>query len=146
MLEDKVEERKQCNCRDKCMVDGNCLLTNVIYRATVVTSEKSKQYVGSSGLSFKSRYTRHKCSFNYSKYRLKTTLSKYIWELKDKNEDFSINWEILARTKNKFNLKHGCTLCNMEKHEISKLNPNLALSKRNELFSKCKHFSSFYFK
>jgi len=66
--------------------------------------------------------------------------------LKDKNEDFSINWEILARTKNKFNLKHGCTLCNMEKHEISKLNPNLALNKRNELFSKCKHFSSFYFK
>ena len=146
MLEDKVEERKQCNCRDKCMVDGNCLLTNVIYRATVVTSEKSKQYVGSSGLSFKSRYTRHKCSFNNSKYRLKTTLSKYIWELKDKNEDFSINWEILARTKNKFNLKHGCTLCNMEKYEISKLNPNLALNKRNELFSKCKHFSSFYFK
>ena len=83
MLEDKVEERKQCNCRDKCMVDGNCLLTNVIYRATVITSEKSKQYVGSSGLSFKSRYTRHKCSFNNSKYRLKTTLSKYIWELKD---------------------------------------------------------------
>ena len=29
MLEGKVEERKQCNCRDKCMVDGNCLLTNV---------------------------------------------------------------------------------------------------------------------
>ena len=28
--------------------------------------------------------------FNNSKYRLKTTLSKYIWELKDKNEDFSI--------------------------------------------------------
>ena len=59
MLEDKAKERKQCNCRDKCMVDGNCLLTNVIYRATVITSEKSKQYVGSSGLSFNSRYTRH---------------------------------------------------------------------------------------
>ena len=52
MLVDKVEERKQCDCRDKCMVDGNCLLTNVIYRATVITSEKSKQYFGSSGLSF----------------------------------------------------------------------------------------------
>ena len=83
---------------------------------------------------------------NNSKYRLKTTLLKYIWELKDRNKDFSINWEILALTKNKFNLKHGCTLCNIEKHEISKLNPNLALNKRNELFSKCKHFSSFYFK
>ena len=43
MLRDKVEERKQCNCRDKCMVHGNCLLTNVIYRAMVITSEKSEQ-------------------------------------------------------------------------------------------------------
>ena len=73
------------------MVDGNRLLTNVIYRATVITSEKSKQSVGSSGLSFKIRYTRHKFSFNYNKYRLKTTLSKHIWELKDRHKDFSIN-------------------------------------------------------
>ena len=27
MLEDKAEERKQYNCKNKCMVDGNCLLT-----------------------------------------------------------------------------------------------------------------------
>ena len=146
MLGDKAVEQKKCNCRNKCMVDGNCLLTNFIYRATVKTSEKSKQYVGSSGLSFKSRYTRHKCSFNNSKYKLKTTLSKYIWDLKEKNEDFSINWEILARTKNKFNSKHGCTLCNMEKYEISKLYSIIALNKRKELFSTCKHFSNHYFK
>ena len=43
ILEDKAEKRKQCICRDKCMVDGNWLLTNAIYRATVLTSEKSKQ-------------------------------------------------------------------------------------------------------
>ena len=29
MLEDKVEKQKPCNCRDKCIVDGKCLLTNV---------------------------------------------------------------------------------------------------------------------
>ena len=28
------------------MVGGNCLLTNVIYRATVITSEKNKQMLG----------------------------------------------------------------------------------------------------
>ena len=83
MLDKKVEERKQCNCRNKCILDGNCLLTYVIYRATVITPEKSKQSVGSSSLSFIIRYTRHKFSFNNNnKYRLKTTLSKYIWELK----------------------------------------------------------------
>ena len=86
MLEDKVEEQKQCNCRDKCMVDGNCLLTNVIYRATVITSEKSKQYVGSSGLSFKSIYKWHKCFFNVSKYRLKLRIRNIFgsWKIKMK--------------------------------------------------------------
>ena len=83
MLEDKVNERKQCNYRDKCMVDGNCLLIDVTYRTTVITPEKSKQYVESSGLLFKSRYLRHECSFNNSKYRLKYTLSKYTLELKE---------------------------------------------------------------
>ena len=101
------------------MVDGNCLLTYVIYRATAITLEKNKQYVGSSGLSFKSRYTQHKYSFNNSKYRLKTTLLKYIRGLKDRNKNLSINLEILARTQNKFNSKQDCTLCNMEKDEIS---------------------------
>ena len=91
LLEDKVEVRKICICRDKCMVDTNCLLTNVIYKATVITSVKSKQYVGSSGLSFKSRYRRLKYSFISSKYRLKTTFSKYIYDLKDGSKDFSIN-------------------------------------------------------
>ena len=51
----------------------------------------------------------------FFKNRFKTTLSEYIRELKDKNLDFNIKWEILARTKNKFNLKNGCTLCNMKK-------------------------------
>ena len=37
--------------------NGKCLLTNVIYRATVITSERSKQCLSSSGLTFKSRYT-----------------------------------------------------------------------------------------
>ena len=95
---------------------------------------------------FISRYKRHKCFYNSSKYTLKITHSKHFWVLKDRKKDFSINWEVLARTKNKFNLKHSCTFCDIEKHEISKLNLNLALNKRNELFSSCKHFSSFYFK
>ena len=81
------------------MVDGNCILTNVIYRAKLITSEKSKQNVGSSGLSFKSRYTRHKCSFNNSNNRLKTALSKYTLDLKDRNKDFSINRKISTNKK-----------------------------------------------
>ena len=114
MLEDKAEKWKQSNCRDKCMVDGNCLIKNVIYRATVIELEKSKQYVWSSGLSLKRRCTWCNCSFNKSNYRLKTIFQNVFEVLK-------IEIKILARTKNEFNFKHGCTLCNIENHEISKL-------------------------
>ena len=39
-----------------------------------------------------------------------TTLSQYIWKLKNNNVNFKIKWEILSRTKNKYNLKNGCKL------------------------------------
>ena len=84
--------------------------------------------------------------FQQQQIQTKNYTFKIYLGVENRNKDFSINWEILARTKNKFSLKHGFTLCNMEKHKISKLNPNRALNKQNELFSKCKHFSSFYFK
>lgn len=49
------------------MVDQYCLFINVINKEIVVTAEKVKQYVRSSGLKFKSRYTRYKCSFSKNK-------------------------------------------------------------------------------
>ena len=42
MLEYKTEERKKCNRIDKCMIDSNRLLINAIYRAAVITLDKSK--------------------------------------------------------------------------------------------------------
>ena len=51
-----------------------------------------------------------------------------------------------STNKNKFDLKNGCTLCNMEKNEIAKLNQEIALNKRNELFGSCCHFTNCYFK
>ena len=56
-------------------------------------------FINNSGLLFKSRYTRHKCSFNKSKYGLKTTLLKYIWELKDRNKDLALCGKFLHELK-----------------------------------------------
>ena len=60
------------------MVDGNCLLTNVIYRATVITSENSKQYVGLNcrviKFIVKRRYAQHIYSFDNRKSIHKATL------------------------------------------------------------------------
>ena len=59
MLKDNTEETKQCKCRDKCMVDGNCLITNVIFRAKVITLKivsSMKAYCLKVGKNFKLRF------------------------------------------------------------------------------------------
>ena len=48
-----------------------------------------------------------------------TNLNK-IWELKDKNKNYKLNWEILCRTKTKPINNKTCKLCSLEKYEIGK--------------------------
>ena len=52
------ESMKMCNCRkpSECPLEGRCLEQCLIYKATVSSN-------GSTGQSFKSRYTAHKSSF-----------------------------------------------------------------------------------
>ena len=52
-----------------------------------------------------------------------------------------------STNKNKFNLKNSFTLCNMKKkNEVAKLNQNITLNKRNELFVNVCHFTNCYYK
>ena len=48
---------------------------------------------------FKLRYTNHVCSFRNERYKHATELSKYIWALKDKNMDFSLEWRKIKQAK-----------------------------------------------
>ena len=36
---------------------------------------------------------------SYEKRRYDTELSKYLWELKMKNEEFTVSWKILAKAR-----------------------------------------------
>lgn len=45
------------------------------------------------------------------KKRNDTELSKYLWELKEKTEEFAISWKILAKAKAHTNLNKQCNLC-----------------------------------
>ena len=46
---------------------------------------------------FKTRYNNRTMSFQNKGHEKKTELSKYVWELKDKGEDFNIKWSIAAK-------------------------------------------------
>ena len=89
-----ISSSKTCNCRikDHCPLDNNCLSSNIIYKAKITTDndKTGKNYIGLTEGTFKQRFTQHKLSFNNRKYASSTELSKYIWRLKDNDEEYNI--------------------------------------------------------
>ena len=143
----KTEKEKLCNCRknNPCPLNNKCLIKNVIYKATVKSENNTKSYIGSTANTFKARWYAHKSDFKNAKNN-GTELSKFIWNLKNKNEEFDINWEILHHIGEVNNIRKICSTCNLEKLEIAIANNKLNLNKRNELTSSCPHLRNLYFK
>ena len=136
-------EEDTCNCMTKstCPLDGKCQAAGVVYQATVTRKDNhhDETYVGLADTSFKLRYNNHTYSFREKAMRSKTTLSQYIWSLKDKNIGYSVKWKILARGRSYSTNTGKCSLCLKEKYFII-CRPTLAsLNKRDELISKCRH-------
>ena len=136
---------RECNCRVRanCPLKGYCLVDNVIYKANIRCNNETKFYIGSTEGSFKIRYNTHTLSFRNSKYKNSTELSKHIWQLKDNNIDYNIDWEILTKSKSTANCSSRCNLCLNEKFEILKANKLTCLNKRNEIISTCRHINKF---
>ena len=104
-LLETVEESatvRQCNCRDKpnCPLQRHCLATSSVYQADVMNEDGSSHiYFGLAEGEFKTRWKNHRQSFRTEKYKNETELSKLVWDLKDKNIQFEINWKIVAKCK-----------------------------------------------
>ena len=144
--------QRSCNCaRAPCPLAGQCLTPNIVYKATVLTTNTPdshppptstpivKIYIGASE-KFKDRYHNHTKSFRHREYSKDTELSKFIWELKDKNISFDIKWEIMKKTQGYNKISKSCSLCLAEKFYICYFrDKEKLLNKRNELVSKCRH-------
>ena len=137
-----------CNCRNKnsCQLNGQCRTTNVVYQCEVTAPNiPRKIYIGVTEGEWKSRYSSHKQSFTHKKYSNNTSLSTYIWELKDKhNITPTLSWSILKRAKAYSNITKRCQLCLQEKLAIITYpKPEELLNKKSELISKCRHENKF---
>ena len=142
------KKEKKCNCKNKeeCPLDGECNVSNVIYEATVTTKDTVRSYVGSTGGPFKKRWYKHRSDFSNKKQRLSTELSKYIWNLKEDQTEFSLKWKILRKIKQTNDaIKKVCSTCNLEKLEIALADRRKTLNKRSELVGKCVHYQKLYF-
>ena len=146
-LKFQVSQVNNCNCRKQieCPLPKNCLAESVIYQATVNTSDKrhTEACVELTENKSKTRYANHKASFSNILKQNCTELSKHIWNLNQKNIEYSIRWRILKQDKSYSNVSKSCNLCRWEKYFII-CKPNMAtLNRRNELVSTCRHANKF---
>ena len=89
------------------------------------------------------RYLNHTSSFRNIQYRESTALSKYIWTLKEKNEDYDIKWSVAAKAPSYSPTIKSCYLCLTEKTLILTSQHEHLLNKRNELMGTCRHRRKF---
>ena len=143
---EKEQTGKKCNCRVKadCPLNGECLTTSVVYRATVKSRGEEKEYTGLTALTFKQRFYAHQHSIRHRENRHSTTLSNHVWSLKDRDRRFTIKWTVLRKAAAYQNASKKCNLCTAEKLEILRASKDRSLNRRSELVSKCRHENRFY--
>ena len=113
----------------------------------VTRSDKDRQetYTGLTDITFKSRFTAHISSFKNINRKNSTTLSQYIWTMKEKGIEFNIQWKLIARAKSYSQATGRCNLCLKEKYFII-FQPHMAsLNNRNELATECRHKKQYLF-
>jgi len=106
-----------CNCprRTICPVDGKCLTKSVIYKAEVKVGNSSANYIGLASTTFKTRYNNHNSNFRNISARKCTKLASHVWDLKDDNKVFTIDWSIQSMQPTFDPGSNKCQLCLMEK-------------------------------
>ena len=83
------KQTKDCNCRKKeeCQLEGKCRSEDICKCVVTATGHPQKAYQRTAENDFKQWYYDYKESFRNLKYANDTSLSKYIWEMKDKHNN-----------------------------------------------------------
>ena len=142
--------QKLCNCRRRaeCPLAGECLQPAIVYNAVVNASNAGnakleKLYTGATEPPWKERYGNHKCSFEKPSRRKESTLSSYVWKLKDDGFAYNVSWSLGRKS---FPYRCGtrkCDLCLTEKLAILRNahEKKNTLNTRSEIMNKCRHSS-----
>ena len=138
-----TKDTKNCHCQQKNTrpLNGNCHQSPLIYQATITRKDNSttETYIRLTENDFKTRYRNHTTSFQHTKHRNSTELSKHIWTLKENNIDHFILWHILSSRSPYNNASKRCNLCLKEKLLIIHQLQLSSLNKCNEHVSSCHH-------
>ena len=138
-----TKDTNTCSYQQKntCPLTRNCHQSSLVYQATVTSKDNSttKTYIRLAENDFKTRYRNHTASFQHTKHRNSTKLSKHIWTLKENNIDHFILWHILSSRSPYNNASKRCNLCLKEKLLIIHQPELSSLNKPNKHVSSCHH-------
>ena len=140
-------EADHCNGTAKigpCPHDGDCRKErSCIYscKVTRLDTGVSETYTGLAGNTFKERFYGHNRNINVRNGpgNHGTSLSHYIWELKDNNVPYETKWSIMSKAKTYNPVTKKCRLCLKEVYYILYKPETASLNSRNEVFGWCKH-------
>ena len=113
------KQTNSCSCRNKneCPLNRNCKLYNVIYKCTASSTQTSKQRVYleiAEGNWMPQLYNNY--TFKDNKHRNATTLSGYLWDLKQNhNQIQKLKWSIVRFPADYLNISKSFLLCLFEK-------------------------------
>ena len=140
------QNQRTCNCEhpENCPLDGNCLEPAVVYQADVTPDvDEEQSYLGSTEPAFKGRWGDHCTSFRHERYKSKTKLSKFIWKIQEKQQDYDIKWSVVRKSIPYRTGSKRCNLCLWEKYHILNCDKDKFLNKRDEILNKCRHRDKF---
>ena len=122
---------RTCNCRQKndCPLNGRCLERSLVYSASVSCPGSNTILIHLG-----------------TKRKLVPRSLQYIWKCKRNNLDFTINWDIVARTEPRRSGVRNCNLCMSEKLAIIQSDPKCTLNKRSEILGKYRLRNKFILK
>ena len=109
-----------CNNRNECPLENNCLTPGIVWRADVTNNktDEHKYYYDISDIPFKERYENHKTSFRHKSHLTTSDRSKYYWKLVDNGAVPTNKFSVAKRVKDNTFIINNCNLCLSEKNFI----------------------------
>ena len=112
------DQLTSCNCRvkEECPMDVKCQTMDVVYDCRVTSPEPQKIYFGLAKGKWTKRYCNHKKSLNHKRYSHGTTLSSYVWQLKETLDVTpNLKWSVVRCATPYLNISKKFILCLYEK-------------------------------
>ena len=109
-------------------------------------NDDQKIYFSFAKTNFKECYYNHKRDVKHIKYQYNTELTKYIWNLKNNNIKYNVQWKVVDKVYGSAN-SVMCKLCLTEKlWIINHIYDNNISNKKSHLINKCRPLNKFLLK